>query len=229
MRYFCPKKSTRMNTLTFDAKPLVTILLCTYNRAKYLQRCIESVLAQTNQDWELLVVDDGSKDDTFQIVDAFLQQHPNIRYMKHRNKKLALSRNVGIMASFGQYITFIDSDDLYKPNHIQSRVDYMLQHPEVDLIEGGIELEEEIFLADYYRPGQLINIRDCVVGPTFFGKRAVYFKLKGYNIIYYAEDAEFWERAAKEFKVAKFSGPETYVYSRADDSITKIETDKIST
>jgi len=217
-----------MNTLTFDQKPIVTIVLCTFNRAKYLQRCIESVLAQTYKDWELLVVDDGSKDETFQVVDAYLQQYPNIRYMKHKNKKLSLSRNVGIMASFGAYITFIDSDDAYKPNHIQTRLDYMLQHPEVDMIEGGIELEEEVFLADYYRPGELINIRDCVVGPTFFGKRDVYFKMGGFNIIYYGEDAEFWARTEKVFNLVKLTGPETYMYSRADDSITKIETDKIN-
>lgn len=217
-----------MPVLTYDRKPLVSILLCTYNRARFLNRCIDSVLAQTCTDWELLVVDDGSADDTFQIVDSYIRQYPNIRYMKHQNKKLALSRNVGIMAAFGDYITFIDSDDAYAPDHLQSRIDYMRQNPDIDLVQGGIFLEEDIFLADYYKPGQLISIRDCVVGPTFFGKREVFFGMGGFNIIYYGEDAEFWARAQNVFRLASITRPETYLYSRADDSITKVETNKIT-
>jgi glycosyltransferase involved in cell wall biosynthesis len=86
-------------TFIFDYNPLVSILLCTYNRARYLPDCIESVINQTNQDWELVNMDDGSTDDTFQIMDAFMQKHPNIRYLKHQNKKVACARNLAIMAS----------------------------------------------------------------------------------------------------------------------------------
>ncbi|MFM6453779.1 MAG: glycosyltransferase family 2 protein [Planktothrix sp.] len=77
---------------------------------------MNSVINQTFKDWELLIVDDGSQDQTFEIINPFLEQWENIRYLKHKNRKQSLSRNAGIQASFGKYITFIDSDDQYKPN-----------------------------------------------------------------------------------------------------------------
>jgi glycosyltransferase involved in cell wall biosynthesis len=217
-----------VHTLQYDPPPLVSILLCTYNRAKYLPRCIESVLNQTSTDWELLIVDDGSSDNSYSIIDNYLSANPNIRYLRHQNKKLPLSRNVGIMASFGAYITFIDSDDRFAPDHIESRIRYMTEHPEVDMIQGGIQIQEEILVADYFNPGQLVNLRDCVAGSTFFGKRAVYFKMGGFSNLPYAEDAEFWHRAKQFFNLQSIAKPETYLYSRAEDSITVLETQKIT-
>jgi glycosyltransferase involved in cell wall biosynthesis len=210
-----------MPSINFSPKPTISIVLCTYNREKYLNDCINSVLQQSFQDFELIVVDDGSQDNTFEIVNSYLQKFNNVRYLKHQNKKLAYSKNAGIQASFGDYITFIDSDDTYKQNHLESRIEYMKAHPEIDLIEGGFFSEEEIFVPDYFQPGQVINLRECVLGPTFFGKRKVFFELKGFDNIAYGEDTDFWQRAEIIFKTQKFPGLETYVYTRAETSITK--------
>ena len=216
-----------MSPLKFDITPETSIILCTFNRAKYLNHCIDTVINQTYQNWELLVIDDGSQDHTFEIVNDYLQKHRNIRYLKHQNRKLAIAKNIGIQASFGKYITFIDSDDAYLPNHLESRLDYMQAHPDVDLIEGGFACDEDIFLADFFQPGKMINLRDCVLGPTFFGKRKVFFELQGFNNISYAEDAEFWARAEKLVKTNKISQPETYIYTRGENSVTKVFTDQM--
>jgi glycosyltransferase involved in cell wall biosynthesis len=210
-----------MPSLLFSFMPQISIILCTYNRAEYLNKCIDSVVNQTFQDWELVIVDDGSDDRTFDIVDSYVQQRENIRYLKHKNRKLALSKNAGIQASFGKYITFLDSDDQYKSEHLESRLSYMKDHPETDLIEGGFETDEEIFVSDYFQPGKTINLKDCVLGPTFFGKRPVFFELRGFNEIAYGEDTDFWHRAEKVFRTDKLSYPETYIYTRATTSITK--------
>lgn len=210
-----------MTPILFDPTPEVSVILCTYNRANYLPTCIDSVIAQTFQEWELLVVDDGSQDNTFEIVNPYLHKFRNIRYLKHQNRKLAYSKNVGIQASFGKYITFIDSDDSYKINHLESRWEFMKNHPDIDLIEGGFFSEEEIFVADYFQPGKTINLRECVLGPTFFGKRRVFFELQGFQNIAYGEDTDFWQRAEKVFKTHKLAAPETYNYTRAETSITK--------
>lgn len=210
-----------MSPIKFDYTPNISVLLCTYNREKYLNNTIDSVLKQTYQDWELLIIDDGSEDNSFDVVNAYIKNHPNIRYLKHQNKKQGYARNAGIQASFGKYITFIDSDDSYAPNHLQSRIEYMSANPEIDLIEGGFFSDEEIFVADYYQPGQTINLRECVLGPTFFGKRKVFFELQGYNNVAYGEDTDFWERASKSFKTAKVGDLQTYIYTRAETSITK--------
>lgn len=212
-----------MSPITFDISPEISVILCTYNREKYLSKCIDSVINQTFKNWELVVVDDGSQDDTFSIVNPYLEKHKNIRYLKHQNRKLAYAKNVGIQASFGKYITFIDSDDTYAPEHLSSRLDYMKNHPDIDLIQGGFFSEEEIFVADYFQGGKTINLRECVLGPTFFGKRRVFFELQGFQNIAYGEDTDFWERAEKTqaLKTAKVTAPETYNYTRAETSITK--------
>ncbi|MBD2410117.1 glycosyl transferase [Nostoc calcicola FACHB-389] len=217
-----------MLSINFYPLPEISIILSTYNRAKYLNDCINSVLEQTFRNWELIIVDDGSQDETFTVVNSYLQEYENIRYLKHQNRKAAYARNAGIQASFGKYITFIDSDDTYKINHIESRFEHMKSNPEIDLIEGGYELEEEFFLADYFKPGELISIRECVVGGTFFGKRKVFWDLKGFNNIHYGEDADLWFRAEKIFKTQRIKEPETYVYTRSETSTTKIFIDKTS-
>ncbi|PHJ67542.1 glycosyl transferase [Nostoc linckia z18] len=217
-----------MNTINFTSSPEVSVILATYNREKYLNNCIDSIINQTFDRWELIVVDDGSQDNTFTVVNDYLQKFHNIRYLKHQNRKAAYSRNAGIQASFGNYITFIDSDDTYKINHLKSRWEYMQANPEIDLIEGGYEIEEEFFVADCFKPGEKISIRECVVGGTFFGKRKVFWELKGFNNVDYGEDAELWSRAEKIFKTQKIKEPETYIYTRTETSTTKIFMDKIS-
>lgn len=206
--------------LPLDNAPRISIIICTYNRAEYLNTCIDSIINQTNNNWELIIVDDGSEDNTFEIVNAYLNTNSNIRYVKHRNIKLALSRNIGLLLSLGEFITFLDSDDTFKENHIQSRFDFMTQNQHIDLIYGGVEIKEEVFVADYYKPGKLINVEDCALGSTFFGKRKVFFEISGYNNLNYGEDTEFLERAEKIFNVFKLSEPKTYIYTRAENSIS---------
>jgi glycosyltransferase involved in cell wall biosynthesis len=217
-----------MSPITFNIQPEISVILCTYNRAKYLNDCIESVINQTYENWELVIVDDGSEDNSFEVIQPYIQKFNNIRYLKHQNRKLGLSKNAGIQASFGKYITFIDSDDTYNINHLESRWQYMQIDPEVDLIEGGFFSEEEVFVADYFQAGKTINLRECVLGPTFLGKRKVFFELGGFNNIAYGEDTDFWERASKIFKTQKITEPQTYVYTRAETSITKTFVEKLS-
>jgi glycosyltransferase involved in cell wall biosynthesis len=211
-----------MASINFYPNPEVSIILSTYNREKYLNTCINSVIQQTFKGWELIIVDDGSQDNTFTVVNPYLQEYENIRYLKHQNRKAAYARNAGIQASFGNYITFIDSDDTYKKNHLESRFQYMRANQEIDLIEGGYEIEEEFFVADYFQPGKKISIRECVVGGTFFGKRKVFFELKGFNNVHYGEDADFWSHAEKIFRTGKIKEPQTYIYNRSETSTTKI-------
>ncbi|WP_267383685.1 glycosyltransferase family 2 protein [Cyanobacterium sp. uoEpiScrs1] len=210
-----------MNDINFSFIPTVSVILATYNRADYLTECIKSVLRQTYQDWELIIVDDGSQDNTFEVVNLYIEKCSNIRYIKHKNQGAALSRNIGIKVSFGDYITFIDSDDKYLSHHLQSRLDFFKKYPEIELISGGFKSDEETWVKDYYNPGQKVNIQSCVICPTFFGRRYVFFELQGFQDIIYGEDTDLWERAAKKFKTKKIVEPLTYLYTRAADSISR--------
>jgi hypothetical protein len=104
----------------------------------------------------------------------------------------------------------------------------MKAHPEIDLIQGGFFSEEEILVADYYQPSKLINLKECVLGPTFFGKRKVFFELEGFKHMTYGEDTDLWERAEKIFKTHTIKEPETYIYTRAETSVSKNFTNSVS-
>lgn len=204
----------------FSHKPEISVILPTYNRAKVIQRAVQSVIEQTFTDWELVVVDDGSTDSTYRLISAFVEKYDTIRYMKHSNRKAALSRNAGIQASFGRYIAFLDSDDFYLPEHLASRFLYLEKHPETDLLSGGFCGDEDVYVTDCYHPEKTIHIQECILGGTFFGKRNVFTSLKGFQALDYAEDTDLWKRAASFFSVKKISEPRTYVYQRSGDSTT---------
>jgi glycosyltransferase involved in cell wall biosynthesis len=192
----------------------------TFNRARYLENAVQSVLAQSVENWELIIVDDGSSDNTFDTLDPYIGRFPNIRYLKHKNRKPALSRNAGIQASFGRYITFLDSDDYYLCNHLETRVAILQEYEDVSLLSGGFLCDENILVKDCNDNDKLVHIRECTLGGTFFGKREIFFSLEGFRDLKYAEDADLWERAASLFSIKKIEDPKTYVYRRAEDSIT---------
>ena len=206
--------------MRFSFKPDISIIMPTFNRARHLEHAVESVLAQSYSNWELIIVDDGSTDSTFDTLDRFILRFPNIRYMKQSNRKTALARNAGIQASFGRYITFLDSDDHYLENHLETRITLIEEMRDVSMLSGGFLCDESIMVRDCYHPDRLIGIRECILCGTFFGKRELFFALEGFRDLAYAEDTDLWERAAKLFSVNKIEEPKTYVYRRADDSIT---------
>ena len=105
-------------------KGLVSVILPTYNRAKVLPRAIESVLGQTYDNIELIIVDDGSRDNTKEIVKEFQRQDDRILYLQNkRNLGANVARNIGIMNSNGEFIAFIDSDDIWVPWKLERQIE----------------------------------------------------------------------------------------------------------
>lgn len=201
-------------------KPVITIIMATFNRSNYLDKSINSVLSQTFKEWELLIVDDGSNDNSFETINKYIKENENIIYLKHQHRKLSLSRNAGITASSGEFITFLDSDDEYNKNHLLFRFNFMRGRPDVDLIHGGLQIIGDPYVVDKKNPGKKIRLEQCAIGGTFFGKRKVFLDLDGFANIGYSEDSEFLERAEEKFNVQKVGYP-TYIYYReTSDSIT---------
>ena len=97
----------------------VTIIMPVYNKAKYLNESIQSVLNQTFLNFELLIVNDGSTDESEKIVQSFMKQDKRIKYFKQENKGVAVARNTGILMATGEYIAFLDADDLYKETFLE--------------------------------------------------------------------------------------------------------------
>jgi hypothetical protein len=119
----------------------VSVVIPTYNRAGFLVEAIKSVLDQTLQDFEIIVVDDGSTDNTSQVMADF--SDTRIRYLWQENRGAAAAQNTGIKASIGEYITILGSDDLYLPQNLGKKAELLDSHPEIDLVYSDAYLFDD--------------------------------------------------------------------------------------
>jgi len=107
----------------------ISIITPAYNAAKYISQTINSVLEQTYENWELIIVNDCSMDNTADIVRQFITKDSRIKLIEHKkNSGVAYARNTAIAAAVGDYIAFLDSDDLWMPDKLQKQIDFMLEY-----------------------------------------------------------------------------------------------------
>jgi len=214
--------------------PTVSVILCTFNRAGLLPRAIESVTAQTYPHWELIVLNDGSTDETAMIIERYAEKDSRIIPVNQSNHGLAKSRNNAMNRASGTYFALIDDDDEYLPTHLEKRVEYLENNQDVDIVWGGLDPqgpEDRHFVMDMERPGQKIHLSDCFVSGTLFGKIAVYRELGGFRDLEYAEDWDFIKRAKEKYTVHQVYFP-TYMYyidapNRMSDLYAKGNTEAI--
>lgn len=119
-------------------KPLVSVVLCFFNEELFLEEAIQSVLHQTYDHWELLLVDDGSTDESSGIAKdyatAFGDKITYLQHPYHQNKGLSASRNLGIKKATGAYVAFLDADDVWLPEKLRYQLDIFRQHQEVTVV-----------------------------------------------------------------------------------------------
>ncbi len=202
--------------------PFFSIILPTYNRHRLVENAIQSVLAQTFDDWELLVIDDGSSDKTFDVVETLILADKRLRYHFAKNRGLAEVRNLGLMMGTGRYFTFLDSDDEYKPEHLAARAEYLKRHTNVELLHGGVEIIGPVVVADKRDPTTRISISECVIGGTFVIRRDLAERLHGFRDLY-GDDADFFARADHAGANIQKIDVRTYIYNRMEpDSLCAI-------
>ena len=130
--------------------PAVSVIIPSYNYAHFLPEAVESIFNQTFQDFEIIVVDDGSTDNTQEVVKAFTD-HEKFHYIYQENQGLAATRNTGLRAAKGEFIAFLDADDIILPNKLEIQVNWLRNHPEYGLVgsgyyymdEQGVPIEEQ--------------------------------------------------------------------------------------
>jgi len=115
----------------------VSVVIAAYNRAGYLGETIESALAQTHKPMEVIVVDDGSTDDTRAVVARY---EPGVRYLWQPNAERGAARNRGWRLAQGEFVAFLDSDDLWRPDKLQRDLDLFRRRPEVGVVYADVEL-----------------------------------------------------------------------------------------
>jgi glycosyltransferase involved in cell wall biosynthesis len=121
-----------------DRRPAVSVILPTYNRARFLSQAFESIKGQSFQDWELIVVDDGSTDSTRELVAQLKEGLPQpVLYVYQENQGAYGARNTGLDLAVGKYVAFFDSDDYWLPHHLLDCVRALEANPEVDWVYGA--------------------------------------------------------------------------------------------
>jgi glycosyltransferase involved in cell wall biosynthesis len=116
---------------------LVSVIVPTYNYGHVISQALESIRSQTYGNWECVVIDDGSTDDTKEVVASYAKQDPRFRFVRQENQRQAAARNTGLKNSGGNYVQFLDADDLIEPGKLELQVAYLEQHPEVDIVYSG--------------------------------------------------------------------------------------------
>ena len=115
--------------------PKISIITPAYNCEKYLEQSVDSVLSQTWQDWELLIIDDCSKDNTYALMQKLAKKDERIRILQNpQNSGAAATRNNGVRQAAGEWIAFIDSDDLWEPDKLEKQMALLLKIPEAALV-----------------------------------------------------------------------------------------------
>lgn len=204
-------------------QPYFSIIVSTYNRAYILMRALDSLLSQTEKDWEAIVVDDESSDSTSIQILPYLTSHHKIRYIRKTHSGEALSKNAGINAATGKYISFLDSDDEYDQLHLQSRKSILTQDLSVKFLYGGARIIGHQYVPDRFDNSKKIDLKDCVIGGTFFIERNLLLTLKGFRNMNLGTDAELFDRVVESGALIKETKVPTYIYHHEnEDSITNM-------
>jgi len=200
---------------------LISIVIPSYNHEKYIQRCIESVLMQTYKDWELIIIDDGSKDSSNDIIASYLDKR--IRHIMQENAGAHNAINRGLSLAEGEYLTILNSDDEYHPNRLEKFLQAFSQNSSIDFISTWIDIvdsdskkigtkkawenmepweikDKDLTFAgtdDYALNALMSNFVSTTSNMIF--KREVYEQVGGMRNLRFAHDWDFLLRVCSEF------------------------------
>lgn len=201
----------------------MSIVLPTRNGARYLGEAVRSVVAQTFRDWELIVVDDASTDDTPGIAAALSAGDGRIRVVRSdRRLRLPGALNAGFAVARGEYHGWTSDDNLYRPEAIAEMAAFLDAHPGADVVYADytrIDPEGRVTGSTRVGAPEDVYFGNCI-GPCFLYRRTVGERLGGYREdLFLAEDMDFWLRASAVFTMRALR-KDLYVYRTHGDSLT---------
>ena len=208
LREFSETRGATQGLAQNSAAPLVSVIIPCYNLARFLPGAIDSVLAQTRSPVEVIVVDDGSTDNTGQIA----SRYQSIRYFRQTNQGVSRARNFGFSASKGAYVMFLDADDKLTPNAVESHLNCFDAHTEAGFVVGDIDQISEngsykysprwpVLTSNFYE--ELLKANHVANTIAVMFRRSVVEQLGGFDTSGDgAEDYEILLRAARSFSSA---------------------------
>ncbi len=214
------------------SSPLISIILPTYNGARYLRQSIDSCLAQTITDFELIIVNDCSTDETPTIIGEYVRKDSRVRVIHNEfNKKLPLSLNTGFEQARGVYHTWTSDDNFYDPRALETLVGVLTGNGHIDLVytdyclvdDRGIIFGERKFNNIYEGFTEWIGCGAC-----FLYKAEIFFTNKGYNAgAFLIEDYDFFMRAFLRFNFQYLHRYDLYYYREHPSSLTSTQGDVV--
>jgi glycosyltransferase involved in cell wall biosynthesis len=216
--------------INISTNPTVSVIIPAYNAAPWIAETIDSVLNQTFKDFEVIVVDDGSTDATAEVVASY---KPQIQYLYKNNGGPSSARNTGICAARGQYIAFLDADDLWLPEKLQIQMQLFIQNPSLAWVySNGLIFEENpnknphlFSQSSYMYSGEILRpllLQDFVASPTPIVRRDVFKDVGLFNeesSFKSVEDWDMWLRIAARYPVGFIDKP-LVKYRRHSTSLT---------
>ena len=211
--------------------PKVSIVLPTYNGSKFLARSIESILHQTESDFELIIVNDCSTDNTLEIASNYAQQDHRITVITNeKNKKLPASLNVGFEKAKGKYLTWTSDDNYYLSNAVKTMADTLDKMNDISFVYADLDYIDE--------DGQLIKhgclkepetlFEGCCIGACFLYRREIWDKLGKYREdLFCAEDYEYWMRIYTSGLKMLHLPDVLYKYTQNSQSLTATKQDLV--
>jgi glycosyltransferase involved in cell wall biosynthesis len=216
---------------------LVSVIIPTYNRADFIGDSIRSVLEQTYSNLELIVVDDGSTDDTESVVAAF--SDPRFRYVRQPNRGRSNARNQALSLAKGKYITFLDSDDMYLPDKVQLQVNYLRSHPGTGMVYTSAHCVDDQgnMLPNEYRASVSGLIYESIAFftpvtitlPTVMTYQDVFDHVGGFDEkMYRFEDTDMWRRISKYCRIDAIREHTCLLRTHDDNSLLNQNPDQIA-
>jgi len=198
--------------------PKVSVIIGAYNCGEFIKKTVYSVIKQTFEDWELIVVDDCSKDDTCKKVESIKDKRIRIIKLDDNSGRPAVPRNKGIEASRGEFVTFLDHDDIWPSNKLELQLSAFYKHPEVGLVYGKVICFDDKTHTNHFFPkrGYSGNIFKKLLKGNFIGcstvmvNRNVFEKVGLFNEnmeLIAVEDYELWLRIAYYYKAIFINKP----------------------
>jgi glycosyltransferase involved in cell wall biosynthesis len=192
------------------------VIIPVYNGARFLRAAVESVFAQTYRPFEVIVVDDGSADDSGDIAQSF----PDVRYMRQENQGVAAARNNGIEAARGEFFAFLDQDDLWTPEKLRLQIEHLLNHPEVGytLSQQQFFLEPGTTLPAWFRKELLTSVHTGWVLGTLVVRRKAFEQIGNFETGYSAANDSDWFFRARAAEIPMAVVPELLLLKRIHES-----------
>lgn len=213
-----------------DNRHRVSIIMGAYNEEKNIGKCIESILKQSFSDFELIICDDCSTDNTRKVIEFYANKDNRIKLITNeRNLKVAASLNKCLEYSKSEYIAIMDADDICLEGRFLKQVNFLDEHPEYEMVGGGARIFDGNNISDLRLPKEYPSKNDVIYGPPFIHptimiRRNVLLSLKGYDTsdrTIRGQDWDLWFRFfSKNYNAYNLQEP-LIVYSETKEGLKK--------